>query len=127
MYNEVNKYIVMPGHILLVTFFMIVSIFVSIRYYDAMPIYLYMEWPGYLVSMTTFIIVFDTISALIYEQSVTWKQSMRKVSGNKLLKAKIASFRPIRCEVGDFFFYRMSTAFNFMSNMLNNAIALLIM
>jgi len=117
----------MPSHIISVTLLMIVSIFVSIRYYDAMPIYLYMEWPGYLLSMTAFIIVFDTLSALIYEQSVTWKQSMRKVSSDKLLKAKIASFRPIRCEVGDLFYYQMSTGFNFLSNVLDNAIALLIM
>jgi len=125
--NETHKYLIMPGHMFCVCIYMIISLFSSIRYYDELSILLYIEWPGFFVSMTTFVIVFDTLTALIYSQSVDWKIQMRKICVAPLFRKKLAAVRPSRCEIGDQFFYQSSTGFQFMNTVFNYAIALLIM
>jgi len=87
---------------------------------------LYIEWPGFFLSMAIFVIVCDTLTALIYNKSLDWKIQMRKICVAPLFRKKLAAVRPSRIEIGDQFFYRSSTGFQFMDTVFNYAIALLI-
>jgi len=111
---------------ILVILFMIMSLFVSIRHYHDLALHLYIEWPGLFLSLAIFAIITYTTAAMVYEQSISFKSSLKKTKLTLLEKTQLHSIRPTRCEVGNFFFINLTTAFLFLLTVIDNAIGLLV-
>ena len=117
----------MPGHMILIGFYMILALVVSIRYYNSIPFYLYIEWPGLAISMALFIFLTYTVAAQQYEQSVAFSESMKGHPNlNIAIKAELKSLRPMRLECGIFFYVSLTTAFSFFIKVLENTITVLL-
>ena len=126
MYNETLGTYAMPGHMILILLYMIMALFVSIRHYHDLGLHLYIQWPSLFLFLSVFAVVTYTTAAMVYEKSANLKSSMKTTKLNSWEKAQLRAMRPMRCEVGQFFYIQLSTAFLFLITVMDNAIGLLV-
>jgi len=126
MYNETIGTYAMPGHMILVLVYMIMALFVSIRHFHDLGFHLYIQWPCLFLSLSVFAVVTYSTAAMVHEKSVNLKSSLKTTKLNSWEKARLRAMRPMRCEVGKFFYIKLSTAFLFLITVMDNAIGLLV-
>ena len=126
LHNKACRWLVLPIFYSCLMLMMVFSAYASIRFYDAIPLYLYVMMPVMFVVLLTFCLLLHYSSGSIFEASSRFIIVQRRYHVGPKLRRVLKSFYPLRVQVGATYFITSGTVTNFMNILVTTTATLLL-